>query len=725
MAQITRLLVGAKTRGETNSKGPDREIQTLRYVLKAPKGYSPEIFPSTKAMELTLASKILVNQTNRVLTGSEIEILCLGLDYIPTLDAPTTHMVGVKELRAFGDQINRVLIQRHVQSEHDRTHTIRLQARPAPNFSNARARSAFNKARAILIRKGHYQRIRALGVREVKRRGIMSRLPKPKEPRTNPQTWETIPEVRHLLAGLSKSLYGRMTASSMGADLKAAIVSLYKDDSVYITSADKGGGTIIWGVEDYRREAARQLEDRSTYREIDKADLDSQLTQLNLDIGKIIAKLLRRKHITTWEGRGMATPGAGPSAFYLLPKIHKPINIVSKTFSGRPIVATHSAPTHFIDKFLTELTKPLLRRIPGSLLDTLDLLNQLPPGKVPAGTRVVTADVNSLYPSIPWAEGIEAAVDFYRENLLWLSGLHQERGLLGPPTAGTFGELLRLVLENSLIHFQGSRWFHQVKGTAMGCCISVYFANTYMLAVTRQVIESPPPHVLLFSRFIDDILLLTTGTDEQIQTLFDTITNKHIAYDVSRAQTSGSFLDLLILVVEHRVETRPYSKPTSVPFFLHASSNHPYHLVHSIPYAQLVRLKRNASRETDYRKHAKALIKSFRLRGYPEYVLQSAKKKCNRLKRSELLKRGKTRSTPSTFTCLHPYSRGLAWGEIQKTISRISTLIQQHYAGTDLGQAICEYRSTLVATTGRTIGSFFSGKLKNPKGPRPQDSQPY
>ena len=38
--------------------------------------------------------------------------------------------------------------------------------------------------------------------------------------------------------------------------------------------------------------------------------------------------------------------------------------------------------------------------------------------------------------------------------------------------------------------------FRQLTGTAMGICISVFFANTYMYELTRHLVHSPPPQIL-------------------------------------------------------------------------------------------------------------------------------------------------------------------------------------------------------------------------------------
>ena len=64
-----------------------------------------------------------------------------------------------------------------------------------------------------------------------------------------------------------------------------------------------------------------------------------------------------------------------------------------------------------LDKYLEELTRPILKRIPGSLRDTRDLLSELARlNDLPEEAIMFSADVETLYPSIPWKEGIDAAV---------------------------------------------------------------------------------------------------------------------------------------------------------------------------------------------------------------------------------------------------------------------------------------------------------------------------
>jgi hypothetical protein len=80
-------------------------------------------------------------------------------------------------------------------------------------------------------------------------------------------------------------------------------------------------------------------------------------------------------------------------------------------------VATYSSVTYLLDKYITEITGHLLPLIPGSLIDTQDFLRKLPDNPVSSGSTLLTADVTSLYPNIPWDEGIIAATDINITNI--------------------------------------------------------------------------------------------------------------------------------------------------------------------------------------------------------------------------------------------------------------------------------------------------------------------
>ena len=95
--------------------------------------------------------------------------------------------------------------------------------------------------------------------------------------------------------------------------------------------------------------------------------------------------------------------------------------------------------------------------------------------------------------------------------------------------------------------------------------------------------------ILLWKRFIDDILLLFNGTREECQTLVDwlnTILPGVIRLKFEYSTKQIEFLDLRIIVENGKLETDLYVKPTNLQLFLDYCSNHPEHCKVGIVYSQ-------------------------------------------------------------------------------------------------------------------------------------------
>lgn len=531
--------------------------------------------------------------------------------------------------------------------------------------------------------------------------------------------WETRPEVELLWSQYRQAVLPATRRKPAASPIRAAVSELKANKNIYITSADKGGGLVTWDAIAYEREALRQLDDRTTYAVLDRQTLTDRLDLLHRTMLYGIGRLSSHQHVTANERKRMLAHSNEASLIYFLPKIHKDINSVSATFAGRPIVATFNSPTHLLDKYLAELTAPILPRIDGSLKDTTHLLTSLPTTPMPSGTRIVTADVNSLYPSIPWEEGIAACTDLYTAHLPWLKLFFLESNRLEPPAADLFRDLLTTVLTNSLIQYQGQRFYHQIKGTAMGCCVSVFFANAYMYSVTRRLIDNKPAHVVTFLRYIDDILLITTGFDAQIAQLFDSITNEHISYSISTASKSADFLDVTIIVepITRLILTRPYAKATAVPFYLHAASMHPLCTVDSIPFAQLLRIKRISSTTEIYDKYAANMVGDFMLRGYRKSVLQLARKRCDTIPRAKLLQpvnAHQNNATASSFKIIRPYCTHYDWPLIKRIMNEMYGIIVEHQKSRGTDKPFVNNHVSLVFSKQNTIGSNFTRAFKHP-----------
>ena len=708
--------------------------QHLNYVMTVGTNYKPRVFGSNRLLNKFLQQKTLVNQTDRVLRACEIETLALGLNFITNADPPSEETDEADaHLNRYTKNVNWSL----VYSNRDNNDSLKSTVPPMIPDS-----TATNHTPPFELRSQNLPHLRG---------HLSGHVPSIAQPST--QTWETDPSVLAHIDEYLKSLNPK-SAARTPKEILMSVESLRKTSDVLIGPADKGGAVVLWKLCEYQKEALRQLKDAKSYVELSQGELTVRIEQLTLARDAEANELFFNKHITARERDGILSGPSKASPIYYLPKIHKPIDPVTGTFKGRPIVATYDSTVHLLDKYLTEITAPLLARIPGSLRDTMDLLNRLPRHNLPDGTRVMTVDVDALYPSIPWKEGVAACAAFYEEQLPWLRIHFRRLERKAPPTATTFKRLLSLILENSLIHYREDRYFHQILGTAMGCCISVFFANTYMYAITRKVLEKPPPFLSLFLRYIDDIIVLTSGSDDENCRLFQSISNEHIKYTMSSADTKGEFLDIQLIINPETslIVTEPYSKPSATPFYLHAKSMHSKHTIESIPYAQFLRLKRNCSEEETFEKHAVKMTRAFVLRGYRNSTLSRALDRARGVPRNLLLVPKAERiaktcaeadmiTTPASSTAhasihnlpaQHPdvatkndarfqqsfklirtFNHDHIWPKVKRDIQSLHGSIQKHYENVPKKSKVMnDRRSALVFSNRPSIQSRFSKKTK-------------
>jgi hypothetical protein len=608
----------------------------------------------------------LINQSPVPLTNGAIELLCLGLNFIPSRINPHVSLV------ASIDRLTR---------EIDTTIFF------------------FKKTNHKFTRKGWLAQYTQ------------------KNWKPAPQTWKNNFQITTILESLTNP---DLNLSPISHDkLSAEILQLQKRKDIHILKSDKGRNTVIWPVKEYDIKASRQLSDKNTYHELTKNEYDDKLKDIKNQCCEISENLLALGLITPIEDDEICKRAPTGSAIYFLPKIHKNMEKTSKTFPGRPIVATFTSVTYLLDKYITELTGHLLKRIPGSLIDTHDFISRLPTGPLSAGSQLVTADVTSLYPSIPWTDGINASTDFYSENLQFLTTYASGKNMCPPPKPKLFKRILTLILSNSMIHFKEKRFFHQIKGTAMGCCISVYFANCYMFAVTRPLVLSPPTWLICFLRFIDDLFFIICNPNQQdFLAAVNSISNHNIGYEIVDPAKTQNFLDTTVSIKKDRIILEPYSKETASGSYLHPSSTHPYHTVMATPYSQLLRIRRISSNKFIFRKHAKKMKMDFRNMGYSKKLLKNTFNKIFNLSEAELALTKSFSPTARSFKFITNFNHTFNWKKVQLILNKLHVKITQHYTeGPYQDLAIAEHlqdkQIKIVFSNEKNISSFFSSNVKH------------
>ena len=113
-----------------------------------------------------------------------------------------------------------------------------------------------------------------------------------------------------------------------------------------------------------------------------------------------------------------------------------------------------------------------------------------------------------------------------------------------------------------------------------------------------------------WKRFIDDIIFLWKGTEEELQEFVTFLNNSHptIKFKCKKGinycfeTKKVDFLDTTLWIdSEGYIQSTLYSKPSRVVQYLLPSSSHPSHITKNIPYSLAYRLRRIESTEDGFR----------------------------------------------------------------------------------------------------------------------------
>ena len=105
---------------------------------------------------------------------------------------------------------------------------------------------------------------------------------------------------------------------------------------------------------------------------------------------------------------------------------------------------------------------------------------------------IVTTDVSSLYPNIDHGEGVSAC----REAL--------ERRASKSVPSDVIADLIFFILKSNTLSFDG-KFYHQIKGTAMGTPMAVSFANLLMSKFETDLLNAYKKEYEKRSCYVDTI----------------------------------------------------------------------------------------------------------------------------------------------------------------------------------------------------------------------------
>ena len=197
-------------------------------------------------------------------------------------------------------------------------------------------------------------------------------------------------EVRLKLVNcLNKKVYQK---ENLNANEKKAIRSLQKDNSIYITKADKGNVIVVMKREDYEMKVSEHLND-GPYEKIKPRFKRTVLNKTMAQTTKLIRQLKPKLDIAVWF---TLNPKSNlPPRFYALPKIHKPDVPI------RPIIDFTNTPTYRLSKYLAHILKPLQKVTEFSIKNSYEFVEKLSKLRYEEDDVMVSFDAVSLFTSLP------------------------------------------------------------------------------------------------------------------------------------------------------------------------------------------------------------------------------------------------------------------------------------------------------------------------------------
>ncbi|CAF1422265.1 unnamed protein product, partial [Rotaria sp. Silwood1] len=292
---------------------------------------------------------------------------------------------------------------------------------------------------------------------------------------------------------------------------------------------------------------------------------------------------------------------------YYLPKAHKPGTPL------RPIVSGLKHPTVKISKFLDKLLRPLFDKIASKTTVTsgFELLKQLlewSKTNISEDTLFCTIDVMDLYTMVPQTEGV-----LLLKKMLDHLKLKQIGGL----KIETIIRLSRFVMQNNYFSYN-NKFYHQVRGGAMGSPLTLTIANCYMFFYEQQIVKQINNSGGLYFRYIDDIFL---AINWPVRHLFKQIDRwNRFDENIKLSENIGSTANFLDLHIENQdgvLFTSIFQKPSYEPYYLPFNSIHPLHMKKNVVFTMLLRTIRYCSTFQAHLNEREKLRMALLLNKYP------------------------------------------------------------------------------------------------------------
>ena len=421
------------------------------------------------------------------------------------------------------------------------------------------------------------------------------------------------------------------------------------DDKIVYMWEDKGSSFVKMTKQQYLEAGKNELGNRDVYEEI--ADDTSKQIKTKSDI--IADSLIQKNEVPLKVGEFLKGGKFELSKFYHIVKTHKippslddPKDWIEENgFPLRGIISGCGSPTERLAGYVDYILQPGMKNLPSYLKDTIHTLQileetnkNIQEGRISLeGVGLVSLDLEAMYNNMSEELGTGACRDFLLNRTEQGGG---DDNYI--PTTNSVLAALELCLKNNYFQFD-DKIYKQKRGVGTGiklaptyACIGVGKYEEMLFSSDQALLQK----ILLWKRFIDDVLMLFRGTKEECQNLvtwLNSLVPGTIKFKFDFSYEKINFLDLEIYIEDGLLMSNLFVKPTNSQLFLDFGSNHPEHCKKAIPYSQALRVIERCSTIENRDEHLATLKVKFEERNYPSELISAQFDKAQKKDRKELL----------------------------------------------------------------------------------------
>ena len=192
-------------------------------------------------------------------------------------------------------------------------------------------------------------------------------------------------------------------------------------------------------------------------------------------------------------------------------------------------------------------------------------------------------------------------------------------------------ELLLLCTKNVHFSFDGKIYI-QVDGVAMGSPLGPVIANIFMVELERNILPTLTDYMLPWKRYVDDTLswINIDYVDLVTEKLHEFHENIKFTHEIEK-EGKISFLDVLLIRIDNRIETTVFRKKTDTDIYLNWNAFAPLKWKRGTLRTLLLRAYSNCSNDHHLQNEIRHLHHVFtEINGYPQWIIRQEIDKLHR-----------------------------------------------------------------------------------------------